>query len=160
MQKILSGELIIGILLILFGSFTFYQAGVYHTQTDGVGPTFFPQVLSAVLILFSLVSIVLSLVKSCSPQELAESCSESTETTKPAFRKIVLCIAGLIVYWAVMYFLGYIGPSIAFLVFMMLLLGERNVLKIACWSIGLPLLLYLVFERILNVPLPVFELRI
>ncbi len=158
MKQYITGELVIGIVLIFLGLFTFVVAGNYHTQTGGVGPAFFPRVMSILLILLSAVLIYFSILK---PQSLTESSDASQEeivVSTQAFGKIIICIVGLIVYWWVMYYLGYIGPSIAYLVFMMLLLGERNWLKISCWSIGLPVLLYIAFERILNVPLPMFDI--
>ncbi len=160
MMKYLTGEVIIGFVIIIFGTASYIIAGNFEVEAVGVGPAFFPRLMSGMLIFLSIILILNSVLKIYSttapPPEAKEE--EIVVTTK-AVRKIIACIAGLFVYWWVMYYLGYIGPTIVFLVFMMLLLGERNPIKIGCWSIGLPMLLYTVFEKILNVPLPYVNLR-
>ncbi|MBZ0255577.1 tripartite tricarboxylate transporter TctB family protein, partial [bacterium] len=79
----------------------------------------------------------------------AKPASEERNNTLPAIA--FLCIA---VYAALMFVLGYIASTLLFLAVMLVLLGERRPLHVGAWSIGVTLIVYVIFKTLLDVPLP------
>jgi tripartite-type tricarboxylate transporter receptor subunit TctC len=78
-------------------------------------------------------------------------------TDEPGRRStpIAWAIGGLVVYWAAMYGLGYIGPTLVFMVFLQsVVMGDRRPVRIALCSVIVTALVYGAFGTILHVPLP------
>ncbi|MDP8245945.1 MAG: tripartite tricarboxylate transporter substrate-binding protein [Candidatus Hinthialibacter antarcticus] len=103
-----------------------------------------PLFYGGLLAFFCLVLFLRSMMTKtqCAPQE-------KNNNTLPAI--VFLCIA---VYAGMMFVVGYIISTLAFLALMLLLLGERRPLHVGAWSIGVTLIVYVIFKTVLDVPLP------
>ena len=139
-------DLLGGIGLLLFAAFYFERSFAISTglASDRLGPTFFPRVLASGLALLAAVLIVRALL------------DRSDRAPLSAVRAARLFgVLGLTVIWALLL------PRAGFLLVTPLLLGSVMwTMGLRRWrgligvSIGMTLVLYLVFVRALNVLLP------
>jgi putative tricarboxylic transport membrane protein len=139
-------DLVGGIGLVLFAGFYFERSFVISTglASDRLGPTFFPRVLASVLALLAAVLIVRALRNRTDPTPLA-----------PVRTARLFGVLGLTVVWALLL------PRAGFLLVTPLLLGSIMwTMGLRRWrgligvSLGMTLVLYLVFVRALKVLLP------
>ncbi len=103
-----------------------------------------PLFYAGLLILFSLILLARSVMTTSAPAE-----QKPLNYSLPAV--VFLCIA---VYAAVMFVAGYLISTLVFLAVMLFSLGERSPLRIGAWSIGVTLIIYVIFKTVLDVPLP------
>jgi hypothetical protein len=139
-------DLLGGIGLLLFAAFYFERSFAISTglASDRLGPTFFPRVLASGLALLAAVLIIRALL------------DRSDRTPLSAVRATRLFgVLGLTILWALLL------PRVGFLLVTPLLLGSVMwTMGLRRWrgligvSIGMTLVLYLVFVRGLNVLLP------
>ena len=140
-----------GVFFLALSIFAYTQAQsmVGKIMTDELGPGFWPEALSLVMGLLSLVLIAEGLFG-----KQADSDEAPIAFGTEGFHRVLKLFAVLIVFCAILYFLGiYIG-----ILFMMPLCmwlhGERNKKILAGITVGSCLFIYLVFELALRVPLP------
>ncbi|MBI1387524.1 MAG: tripartite tricarboxylate transporter substrate binding protein [bacterium] len=85
--------------------------------------------------------------------------SEPEARTDPiAHRRLVMAAAAfvsLIAYAALMFVIGYVISTLAWLIFMMVYMGEKRPARLIVWSVAVVLVVLFVFRGILDVPLPV-----
>ncbi len=68
---------------------------------------------------------------------------------------VALALAGLAAYWIAMHWLGYIGPTFVFMVYLQwVVMADRRRLRVIATSVVVTAAIYLAFGQILNVPLP------
>lgn len=103
-----------------------------------------PMFYGGLLALFCIALIIRTFLSKTAKPE-----SEERNNTLPSIA--FLCIA---VYAALMFVLGYIASTLLFLAVMLVLLGERRPLHVGAWSIGVTLIVYMIFKTLLDVPLP------
>ena len=133
------------IFIVLFGlSFTFQKSGVLTTHTTAA---FFPRVVLLVAMFLTLIIILQSLRK-----------GEETAATKTkdaaATRRVVLSMI-----WSILFGFGvsYLGTLVSMALFIggiMLIWGFRNWRVIAANSLITPVVVYLIFKKVLLVQLP------
>ena len=142
--------LALGIALGVYSLYSFQTTAV-HTEWI-MSPYLFPLLLAtfAVAIAFSLFMEGRYEVVSMREQEEGSNVSVPKMDTKK-----LLCVIGLgIVYVLLINFITFIPASMLYLAAMIWLLGERRIWMIAAISVGMPLLLYVIFAVLLNVRLP------
>jgi putative tricarboxylic transport membrane protein len=139
-------DLVGGVGLLLFAVFYFERSFVISTglASDRLGPTFFPRVLASVLALLAAVLIVRAISDRSDREPLA-----------PVRTVRLFGVLGLTVVWALLL------PSAGFVLVTPLLLGSVMwTMGLRRWrgligvSLGMTLVLYLVFVRALKVLLP------
>ncbi len=139
------GIILMVIFAILFGiSFTFRSSAAMTTHTTAA---FFPRVVLILLMFLTLLLIITSIIK-----------GSATKNKKKMDRETLLRVLGTM---GACIFLGlgvsYLGTLVSialFIVMVMLVWGVRNKLVILANAIISPILIYLIFTRILWVQLP------
>lgn len=138
-----------GALGILIGVFAIWEGTKMPVDVVmKIGPSFFPNILAGLLILFSAVLIV-NAVRGKSkgkvePYRLAD---------KGAQRGLITLAAGIL-FCVVLDPLGFIPTSILFLTFMIWVMGKRNLLLLAVTPSLITLAVWLVFEKVLALSMP------
>lgn len=113
-----------------------------------VGPSFFPTVLAGLLIIFSVASIIFAL------KGKSKGTVEPLRLSDKGVQRGLLMLAATIIFCVVLEPLGFIPSAIAFLIPMMLLMGNRKPLQLAIAPVLVTFAIWLIFEKVLNLSLP------
>jgi putative tricarboxylic transport membrane protein len=135
----------VAVLLLVFAFFAFESLRLSLRDALGPGPGFFPfwlSVAGAGLGLLLLVQL-----------HLGRADIES-EALKFELRPVVLVLGGLTVATAALEWLGFRLAMLGLLVYLLLILGARNWLAIAVFSLAGSFGVYHLFSALLKVPLP------
>ena len=138
-----------GALGILIGLFAIWEGTKMPTDVVmKIGPSFFPNILGGLLILFSAILIAKALrgrsKGKVEPYRLSD---------KGTQRGLITLVAG-IVFCVVLDPLGFIPTSIIFLTFMMVVMGKRHPLLLAVTPALITWAVWLIFEKVLSLSLP------
>ena len=144
-------NVITGVVFLALSIFTYMQAQkmVGKIMTDALGPGFWPKVLGLVMGVLSLALIVEGLFGKQAEGEKAPI-AFGTE----GFHRVLKLFAVLIVFGAILYFLGIYVGILFMMPLCMWLHGERNKKILVGLAVGSCLFIYLVFGLDLRVPLP------
>lgn len=144
-------NVITGVVFLALSIFTYMQAQkmVGKIMTDALGPGFWPKVLGLVMGVLSLALIVEGLFGKQAEGEKAPI-AFGTE----GFHRVLKLFAVLIVFGAILYFLGIYFGILFMMPLCMWLHGERNKKILVGLAVGSCLFIYLVFGLALRVPLP------
>lgn len=144
-------NVITGVVFLALSIFTYMQAQkmVGKIMTDALGPGFWPKVLGLVMGVLSLALIVEGLFGKQAEGEKAPI-AFGTE----GFHRVLKLFAVLIVFGAILYFLGIYVGILFMMPLYMWLHGERNKKILVGLAVGSCLFIYLVFGLALRVPLP------
>jgi putative tricarboxylic transport membrane protein len=113
-----------------------------------VGPSFFPNILAGLLIIFSVASIIFAL------KGKSKGTVDPIRLSDKGVQRGLITLAATIVFCAVLEPLGFIPTAIIFLACMMLLMGNRKPLQLAIAPPLVALSVWLIFEKVLNLPMP------
>lgn len=81
--------------------------------------------------------------------------AQPTPTASVKHNGVMLALAGLVAYWLAMHWLGYIGPTLAFMLYLQwVVMADRRRLRVIASSVVVTAAIYLAFGQILDVPLP------
>lgn len=140
-----------GVVFLALSVFAYIQAQkmVGKIMTDALGPGFWPKVLGLVMGVLSLALIVEGLFGKQAEGEKAPI-AFGTE----GFHRVLKLFAVLIVFGAILYFLGIYVGILFMMPLCMWLHGERNKKILVGLAVGSCLFIYLVFGLALRVPLP------
>lgn len=143
-----------GIIFLLFCSFAWWQidklpTGVGNQNT--IGSEFFPQIMTAAIAFFSLLLIARSFWKAANSR--AKSTAIATGVT---LWRMGLFMALLVVYVFIYESLGFVLSSVIILPVGMFMLGERRILHVVILPCILVGIAWLIFTKIMMVPLPEF----
>ena len=140
-----------GVVFLALSVFAYMQAQkmVGKIMTDALGPGFWPKVLGLVMGVLSLALIVEGLFGKQAEGEKAPI-AFGTE----GFHRVLKLFAVLIVFGAILYFLGIYAGILFMMPLCMWLHGERNKKILVGLAVGSCLFIYLVFGLALRVPLP------
>jgi len=127
------------IILILFSGFFFYIAGAYPAEA-----ALFPRALLAGIMLLSIVLIVRSYQYNAYKANLSMNQK----------MQVVVCALAATVYVASMPYIGYYVASALFILFFAFILRFQNKVVPVVVAIAFPLIIYVVFEVLLNIPVP------
>lgn len=118
-------------------------------MTDALGPGFWPKVLGLMMGVLSLALIVEGLFG-----KQAEGEKVPIAFGTEGFHRVLKLFAVLIVFGAILYFLGIYVGILFMMPLCMWLHGERNKKILVGLAVGSCLFIYLVFGLALRVPLP------
>lgn len=140
-----------GVVFLALSVFAYMQAQkmVGKIMTDALGPGFWPKVLGLVMGVLSLALIAEGLFDKQAEGEKAPI-AFGTE----GFHRVLKLFAVLIVFGAILYFLGIYVGILFMMPLCMWLHGERNKKILVGLAVGSCLFIYLVFGLALRVPLP------
>lgn len=144
-------NVITGVVFLALSIFAYMQAQkmLGKIMTDALGPGFWPKVLGLVMGVLSLALIVEGLFGKQAEGEKAPI-AFGTE----GFHRVLKLFAVLIVFGAILYFLGIYVGILFMMPLCMWLHGERNKKILVGLAVGSCLFIYLVFGLALRVPLP------
>ena len=144
-------NVITGVVFLALSVFAYMQAQkmVGKIMTDALGPGFWPKVLGLVMGVLSLALIVEGLFG-----KQAEGEKVPIAFGTDGFHRVLKLFAVLIVFGAILYFLGIYVGILFMMPLCMWLHGERNKKILVGLSVGSCLFIYLVFGLALRVPLP------
>lgn len=142
-------DILFGILFVLLGSWIFLQAMTFPNLKGGYpGPGLFPQLLGILLVLTGLGIAIHAALKRALPQPLT--------LLQPPYREKVnalLVVLAVIAYILFVDTVGFIPMGLVITIGLMLRTGVS-----LRWSlvvgIGVTIAIYVLFNRILHVPLP------
>ncbi len=133
------------IFIVLFGlSFTFQSSGVLVTHTTAA---FFPRVVLAVAMFLNLILIIQTLLKG--PDGGAKKGIEPE-----AAKRVALSMVCTIAFGFGTAYLGTLVSMALFIVGIMLVWGNRNFKVIFLNALIAPIIVYLIFNKVLLVQLP------
>ena len=140
-----------GVVFLALSIFAYMQAQkmVGKIMTDALGPGFWPKVLGLVMGVLSLALIVEGLFG-----KQAEGEKVPIAFGTEGFHRVLKLFAVLIVFGAILYFLGIYVGILFMMPLCMWLHGERNKKILVGLAVGSCLFIYLVFGLALRVPLP------
>ena len=137
---------IIGILIGLYAIWEGLQMPTDHVMK--IGPSFFPIILSAILIIFSLILIVNAL------RGRSKGKVTPINFADKGVQRGLITLGSAAVFCLAMEPLGFIPTSILFLIFMMWVMGNRKPLTLLIAPPLVTLGIWLVFEKALNLSMP------
>ncbi len=132
----------LGAALLVYSLYSHYQVDVAWK----LSPYLFPVFIS---ILFILVSVSMFLQGLKTGEEPRQN-----EEGKESFRKVAGFIGLVIVYYILLPYLGFLITDTLMLFFFLLYLGVRPWWKGMIFSVSLTIIIYVVFQVLLNVRLP------
>jgi putative tricarboxylic transport membrane protein len=144
-------NVITGVVFLALSIFAYMQAQkmVGKIMTDALGPGFWPKVLGLMMGVLSLALIVEGLFG-----KQAEGEKVPIAFGTEGFHRVLKLFAVLIVFGAILYFLGIYVGILFMMPLCMWLHGERNKKILVGLAVGSCLFIYLVFGLALRVPLP------
>lgn len=142
-------DLVGGLIGILIGLYAIWEGtNMPEDQVMKIGPSFFPNILAGMLILFSGI-LIINALKGESKGEVAPLRLKDKGVQRGLFT-----LAGAILFCVVLDPLGFIFTSIIFLVAMMWMMGNRKPLQLATAPVLVTFAIWLVFEKLLNLSMP------
>ena len=144
-------NVITGVVFLALSILAYMQAQkmVGKIMTDALGPGFWPKVLGLMMGVLSLALIVEGLFG-----KQAEGEKVPIAFGTEGFHRVLKLFAVLIVFGAILYFLGIYVGILFMMPLCMWLHGERNKKILVGLAVGSCLFIYLVFGLALRVPLP------
>lgn len=145
-MRLALGEIVAGILLAALAGWFIFQASTFPKSLNemDVGPAVFPQIIAAVIIVFSLI-LVMQGVKKLSSLDKIEF-----KRTKP----LVLSIILIIIYALIIPFVGYYIATAFYIAALLFLAGSKKWLGYILIIGGFLIFAKAGFEMLLKVPLP------
>ncbi|MBS3978114.1 MAG: tripartite tricarboxylate transporter TctB family protein [Syntrophomonadaceae bacterium] len=113
-----------------------------------LGPSFFPTALAAGLGVFSAILLALALLGKSRPAK------DTFSLKDPGVQRAFFSLLAVIVYYWLFDVLGFIITSSFFLFGLMYLLNRRDYLRMAAIAVFITLLIYGIFNRLLEISLP------
>ena len=151
-------NLVSSLILLVFEIWAYVQTlGFKVVKNAAVQPASFPQIMCIGMIVFTVVLLVQSILKlrKMDPDDPMIQPAGTLNALKnkgvqAALFVIVLCMA----YAALFEVLGYVLVSAVIAAIIMWLIGKRDVKQILLVSVLVPLLMWLVFYKLLTVNIP------
>ncbi len=142
-------DIVGGLIGILIGLYALWEGSkMPEDVVMKIGPSFFPNILAALLILFSLVLIVNAL-RGKSKGEVAP-----LKLSDKGVQRGLITLVSAVLFCVVLDPLGFIPTAIIFLAFMMWVMGNRKPAMLAIAPPLVTLTIWLIFEKVLNLSMP------
>lgn len=142
-------DIVGGIIGILIGLFAIREGTRMPTDVVmKIGPSFFPNILGGLLILFSAV-LVVDAVRGKSRGKV-----EPYRLSDKGTQRGLVTLAASIIFVVALEPLGFIPTSIIFLAFMMSVMGKRHPLLLTVAPALITGVVWLVFEKVLALSMP------
>lgn len=156
-------NLIVSILLIAFEIFAWVQAGqIKDAKNAAVQPSVFPQIMiigMGVFTLILLVQSVLKLVKMKDDDPLAQKAESLNIFTNKGVQAALFVIVLCALYVWGFKTLGYVMVSMILSAIIMWLIGVRKPVQLALIAILVPLGMWFIFYKLLQVNIPMGVLQ-
>ena len=157
MKNALFKELLTGLTVVLIGVL-YWLAALY--QVDGIPDAYgissrtLPSIVSSVLVLLGLLLAVEGYKRwRCSPTIAVEQAKVRVATRKGV--RVLIYIGAIALYLLGIHYISFILSTGLMLLFSMLFCGQRNRIVLIVCTLLAPLCIYLVFAKIMMIPLPV-----
>lgn len=151
LKRICQIDVIISFLLIALAAWVYWYAGFLITEnSQPISSHTFPRTLAILLACCSLVLLTVSFTQ---PDEQSSGSSHKISGLSPNLFVILILIT-LIIYAVLLPITGFIIASLLIFAFWLWLLGIRYYGILAGYTIGVITFVYVLFQTILNVPLP------
>jgi putative tricarboxylic transport membrane protein len=151
-------DLVSSIVFLVLAGILFLYSGTYPQKASGsvvLNPGFYPQMLSIILAMLSIILFVSSLKKGKDHDQKKEE--DGIWATKKSIILFVLTLGTLLLFPLIMNFLGF-ATSVFFFLFVVITALTNNakskILPILAVAIGLTALMYFVFKVFLRIPFP------
>ena len=155
-------NLVASILFILFGAWALMKTyGFQEVKNTYVQPALFPQIMTVGLLIFSIILFVQSVIKLTTMKE-TDPLAEKAATIDPREKGVLAALAVIVLcifFVATLKALGYVLASAVISAAIMVLIGKRNWLQIVLVSILVPLVMWLIFYKVLTVNIPMGVLQ-
>ncbi len=142
-------DIVGGLIGILIGLYAIWEGTkMPEDLVMKIGPSFFPNILAGILILFS-ATLIINALRGKSKGEVAP-----LKLSDKGVQRGLITLVSTIVFCVALDPLGFIPSAIVFLVFMMLVMGNRKPLQLTIAPPLVALAIWLVFEKVLNLSMP------
>ena len=142
-------DIIASLLGIALSFLIFYITSSFpEDQVVRVGPAFFPRLLAAGLGIFS----AILLLSACTREHLETHAGFSFKNR--GIQRGIISVGATVIYCLFFEYLGFITCTIIYLIFLMLLLKDRQYIQITITSITVTIAVFLIFKVLLNITLP------
>lgn len=142
-------DIIGGLIGILIGSYVIWEgSNMPPDYVMKIGPSFFPNILAGLLILFSFTLIIHAL------KGRSKGTLEPLRLSDKGVQRGLITLVASILFCAVLMPLGFILASILFLAFMMLMMSNRKPLQVLFAPLLITFSIWLIFEKVLNLSMP------
>lgn len=132
-------------LIVIAGIMIHTSRSFPGAQGADVGASFFPVILSSLLIFLSLLLILTS---------IKNKAVETRTTGKSDWKKVVFGMGFTFIYFILLIYLGYVVATPIFLAAMMWMFNYRRIIQVVFWSLLITGIIYVCFAMLLQVPLP------
>jgi hypothetical protein len=148
-------------LLLFFSAVLFYlvpsQIGIIETEKMHMSPAFYPQLVLALLAAVSLIYLIMSIVEAM--RNRADTIEEEAVEDEDPFidkasTRTWVTIAIVLAYVYLFEYLGFFVATPVLLGTMMLHMGNRKIRTILLVVVLTPIIMYLLFERVMVIMLP------
>ena len=157
-------NLVISVLLLAFEIWAYFQASGFR-QVKGayVQTSTFPQIMDIGMMVFTVVLLIQSLIKVLGHMKPADPDAEAAPSMNPVKNKgiaaalfvILLCV----LYTLLFDRLGYVLVSAIVSIVIMWLIGKRKPVTVILVSVLVPLVMWIVFYKLLTVNIPMGVLQ-
>lgn len=142
-------DIVGGLIGILIGLYAIWEgARMPEDVVMKIGPSFFPNILATLLIVFSAVLIINALLGRSKGEVAPFKLSDK------GVQRGLITLVSAILFCVALDPLGFIPTAIIFLAFMMAVMGNRKPVQLVVVPPLVTLTIWLIFEKILNLSMP------
>ncbi len=157
-------NLIISIILLIFEVWAYFQAsGFRKVKGAYVQASTFPQIMDIGMMIFTVILLIQSCIKvfgGMKPDDpMAEDAPSLNPLTNRGLAAALLVIGLCILYVALFDKLGYVLVSAIVSIIIMWVIGKRNPLTVVLVSVLVPLVMWVIFYKMLTVNIPMGVLQ-
>jgi len=144
--RMTAADLIAAAVALGAAAWTFYESARWPAPDFVGGPALIPRLVAAIVVLAAVVIAGRALAGRALPVEEPVPARQRWRIAGVTLLTVALALA--------LEPLGFVPAAILYLAGFALIIGARRPLPLAVFSIGLPIGMYLLFDRLLHVPLP------
>ena len=163
MKTVAFSNLVGALIFLALGVWAFFKTLSFQVIKNSYAqPALFPQIMSAGLIIFSLAVVIQSICKLATMKDddpLAAPTASINVLKNKGVQAAVLVIALCVGFVALFDVLGYVLASAIIGIIIMYLIGKRDIKVMLLVGILVPLVMWIVFYKVLavNIPMGVLE---
>lgn len=150
-------ELVFNIVFCLAAAaFFVYSLRYSAIKETTLGTGTFPRIILTLLMFFSVVNLIRTVIhyvayqKSASTEDDGKKTAINTEVVK----RLLISLLFLIIYYVLLRFVGFVIPTVIFIIAMLILLTRKVNKFVFIFAIAATEILFVAFRLLLQVPLP------
>lgn len=150
-------ELMFNIVFLAVNMFFFIYSMRYSGIRDTtLGTGTFPRIILVLLMIFSVINLIRTAIRYMErhKKELKDIDEKQNSINIAVMKRFLLAFLLLIIYYMLIKFVGFVVPTIIFIILMMILLSQKVNRSIFIFSVLATIILYVSFRILLKVPLP------